>query len=61
MTIDPDPMVEGYANTQTHFLECLIWGKRFATDGADTLRTMEIVFAGYESAATGEVVRVGAK
>lgn len=48
--IDPDPMVEGYANTQAHFLECLESGQRFATDGEDTRRTMRVVFAGYESA-----------
>jgi D-apiose dehydrogenase len=56
VTIDPDPMVEGYANTQTNFLEGLAHKKPFATDGADTLRTMKIVFAGYESARTGQVV-----
>jgi predicted dehydrogenase len=55
VTIDPHPMVEGYANTQTNFLECLISGQRFATDGEDTLKTMEIIFAAYESAAHGEV------
>jgi D-apiose dehydrogenase len=55
VVIDPDPMVEGYANTQKNFLECLTSGQRFATDGEDTLRTMEIIFAGYESAAEGRV------
>jgi predicted dehydrogenase len=50
--IDPDPMVEGYANTQAHFLECLESGRRFDTDGEDTRRTMNVVFAGYESART---------
>jgi predicted dehydrogenase len=56
VTIDPDPMVEGYANTQTNFLQGLTTGKPFATDGEDTLRTMNIVFAGYESAKTGKVI-----
>jgi predicted dehydrogenase len=50
VVIDPDPMVEGYANTQAHFLECLQTGQRFVTDGEDTRRTMNIVFASYESA-----------
>jgi predicted dehydrogenase len=58
VTIDPDPMVEGYANTQTNFLECLASGARFATDGPDTLRTMKVIEAGYASAATGSPVRL---
>jgi D-apiose dehydrogenase len=58
VTIDPDPMVEGYALTQAHFLDCLETGNRFATDGEDTLRTMKIVFAGYESAANQKVVKL---
>ncbi len=48
--IDPDPLVECYARTQAHFLECLQSGQRFATDGEDTRNTMRVVFAGYESA-----------
>ena len=48
--VDPDPMVEGYALTQAHFLECLATSRRLATDGEDTLRTMQIVFAAYASA-----------
>ncbi len=58
VVIDPDPMIEGYANTQMHFLECLQSGARFPTDGEDTLQTMRIVFAGYESAATGVPVEL---
>jgi predicted dehydrogenase len=51
--LDPNPLVECYARTQAHFLECLETGRRFATDGEDTLHTMKVVFAGYESARTG--------
>ena len=58
VAIDPDPMVEGYANTQTNFLECLISGARFATDGPDTLRTMKVIDAGYASAASGLPVKL---
>jgi predicted dehydrogenase len=58
VAVDPEPMVEGYANTQAHFLEGLITGRPFVTDGPDTLRTMQVVFAGYESAATGQVVTI---
>jgi predicted dehydrogenase len=60
VAIDADPMVAGYAHTQAHFLECLISGRRFATDGEDTLRTMAIVFAGYESAALGQRIALSA-
>jgi predicted dehydrogenase len=58
VAIDPDPMVEGYANTQQNFLECLISGARFATDGPDTLRTMRVIEAGYTSAAKGLPVKL---
>jgi predicted dehydrogenase len=60
VVIDPSPMVEGYANTQAHFLECLQTGQQFATDGEDTLRTMQIVFAGYASAETLQPVKLTA-
>lgn len=58
VVIDPDPMVEGYANTQTNFLEGLVHNKPFATDGPDTLKTMKTIFAAYESAATGKIVPI---
>jgi predicted dehydrogenase len=56
--IDADPMVEGYAFTQAHFLERLQANQPFATDGEDTVRTMKVVFAGYESAQKQEVVEL---
>jgi predicted dehydrogenase len=59
--IDPDPMVQGYALTQANFLECLHSGARFATDGEDTLRTMRIIFAGYESAEKGRIIKLPEK
>ena len=52
------PLVASYAATQAHFLECLSTGRRFATDGEDTLRTMRAVFAAYESADRGEPVNL---
>jgi predicted dehydrogenase len=58
--IDSNPMVEGYANTQGHLLECLQNGQRFATDGEDTLRTMQVIFAGYESAASLQPINLTA-
>jgi predicted dehydrogenase len=56
VAIDPDPMVEGYANTQAHFLQCLDSGRKFETDGENTLQTMRIIDAGYESARTQQPV-----
>ena len=52
VSFGPDPLVESYAATQAHFLECLETGKPFDTGGKDTLKTMQIVFAAYESAAS---------
>ncbi len=45
-----DPLVASYAATQAHFLEGLETGAPFSTDGADTLRTMGLVFAAYQAA-----------
>lgn len=56
--MDADPLVESYALTQAHFLGCLETGQRFATDGKDTMRTMQVVFAAYESAARQEPVKL---
>lgn len=56
--IDPWPMAEGYAVAQTHFLECLQSGAKFNTDGPDTLRTMKILFAAYESATSRQPVKL---
>lgn len=40
------------------FAQCLRSGTRSETEGAEYLRTMELVFAAYESAATGGVVHL---
>jgi predicted dehydrogenase len=53
-----DPLVASYAAAQAHFLECLETGTPFCTDGADTLRTMGLVFASYQAAQRREVVVV---
>lgn len=39
-----------------HFVDCLESGAAFETHGAHGLATMRIVLAGYESAATGQVI-----
>ncbi|HEV3258108.1 MAG TPA: Gfo/Idh/MocA family oxidoreductase [Gemmataceae bacterium] len=48
-----DPLLDSYAATQAHFLHGLETGAAFCTDGADTLKTMELVFAAYDAAARG--------
>ncbi len=58
VSLSNDPLVEGYAATQRHFLECLQTGAPFCTDGEDTLRTMRLVFAAYDAAARRVVVSI---
>jgi len=43
--------------TQTHFVECMLNGETFETDGADYLRTLAVQEAVYLSAETGQPVR----
>lgn len=45
--------------TQQHFVDSLRHGTPFETGGAEYLRTFAAVFAGYESAETGQVVDIG--
>jgi D-apiose dehydrogenase len=44
---------------QRHFVDCMLSGQEFETNGVDYLNNVRIVEAAYESARTGEVVRVG--
>lgn len=50
--------VDGYARTQTHFIEGLRNGSPHETSGTDNLKTMEVVWAGYASAEEGRTVRL---
>ena len=43
-----------------HFAECLASDRPFETSGAENLDTLRLVFAAYESAATGRVVSLAA-
>ena len=43
--------------TQRHFVDCLISGKPFETDGTDYLRTLAVQEAVYRSSETGQPVR----
>jgi D-apiose dehydrogenase len=44
--------------TQEHLIECLQNGKPSESDGRDYLKTVAAVFACYESAKKGEVVKL---
>lgn len=50
---DDEVYVDGYAATQSHFVEGLRTGRRHETDGLDALKTMEVVWASYRSAREG--------
>jgi predicted dehydrogenase len=43
--------------TQRHFVDCLLSGEPFETDGPDYLRTLAVQEAVYQSAETGQPVR----
>lgn len=44
--------------TQRHFIDCLLSGAEFESNGPDYLKTLAVVEAIYESATTGRPVRV---
>lgn len=44
------------ASAQQHFVECLVSGQESETSAQETIRTMKLVYAAYESAKTGKVV-----
>ena len=44
---------------QRHFVDCMMSGREFESDGADYLKTIEVVEAAYESARQRRVVPVG--
>ena len=48
--------VDAYARTQSHFIEGLVTGAAHETDGSDTLRTMDVVWAAYRSSEEGRCV-----
>ena len=47
---------ESVVNIQRHWVECLRQGHEPATSGADNLKTIDLVFKAYESAATGRAL-----
>ncbi len=44
---------------QRHFVDCMIGGREFESNGEDYLKTLRVVDAVYESAAKSQVVRLG--
>lgn len=43
---------------QRHFVDCLLSGKEFESNGRDYLKTVRVVEAAYASAESGQVVRI---
>jgi predicted dehydrogenase len=60
VALPPDDQVYlgGYVATQAHFIEGLLGGSAHETSGADTLRTMEVVWSAYRSAEEGRCVSI---
>jgi predicted dehydrogenase len=50
---------ESVVNVQRHWVNCLRHNREPDTSGSDNLKTLELVFGAYESAATGLPYRVG--
>jgi predicted dehydrogenase len=57
---DDQIYVDGYAATQRHFIDGLRLGDPHETDGADNLKTMDVVWAGYQSAEEGRTIVLNA-
>ncbi len=55
----PDAVMSGYQAAQQHFIDCLRSGVEPETSGRQTLKTMELVFGAYHSAAVNRPYRVG--
>ncbi len=53
-----DLVQDSVVEIQRHWIECLRTGEAPATSGADNLRTLQLVFAAYRSAATNAVCTV---
>ncbi|MDR3632947.1 MAG: Gfo/Idh/MocA family oxidoreductase [Isosphaeraceae bacterium] len=53
---EEDVYLQGYVATQAHFLEGLVHGREHETQATDNLRTMEAVWAAYQSIEDGRAV-----
>jgi predicted dehydrogenase len=52
-----DTIPRSHTRAQQHFIDCLESGAEFATNGEETLKTMALVYACYQSSEEGRVVR----
>jgi hypothetical protein len=43
---------------QRHFVDCMLSGREFESNGNDYLKTVEVVFAAYDSALQSRIVRL---
>ncbi|WP_127585013.1 Gfo/Idh/MocA family protein [Paenibacillus koleovorans] len=50
---------ESHYRLQSHFISCLNDGTAFQTSGEDNLRTLQLIFATYESAREHQVIPIG--
>ncbi|HWE37560.1 MAG TPA: Gfo/Idh/MocA family oxidoreductase [Isosphaeraceae bacterium] len=50
--------LDGYNATQAHFIAGLLDGREHETHGTETLKTMDVIWAGYRSAEEGRVIPV---
>jgi predicted dehydrogenase len=55
---DDEVYIEGYIATQRHFIQGLLTGEEHETQADDNLRTMEVVWAAYQSAEEGRTIGV---
>ncbi len=53
-----DTVAQSFVATQQHFIDCLENGRSFETSGAETLKTMALVFGAYQSAQEGRFVEL---
>lgn len=53
-----DSELLSYQATQAHFIDCLRSGAEPETGGSETLKTMELVFGAYDSAANNRIYQV---
>lgn len=53
-----DTFFKSFVTTQRHFIECLSFNKTPETSGTETIKTMALVFAAYQSADEDRVVKL---
>ena len=56
--VDAFPTDDGFVNEILHFADCCRTGERPVSDATDTIESMKVIFAIYQSSRTGEAVRI---